>query len=191
MNSWVVNWSRALVGEAFHAVDVLFVDSRVVSNFWLVMLWSCFSLLFSRDWGYQCCVGYFRITAMTFALSMQIFTVTFPNKLKGGKIQKKPVFHLIEKAAIAIALGSGFQEMYLSIWWFMRQAKRSNVGFANIHEIFWNKRVLDFHSIASLKFLEELSASVFCDPGIYTADTHSSFLTSSQNSDLTPRFLFT
>ena len=53
---------------------------------------------------------------MTFALSMQIFTVTFPNKLKGGKIQKKPVFHLIEKAAIAIALGSGFQEMYLSIW---------------------------------------------------------------------------
>ena len=37
---------------------------------------------------------------------------------------------------------------------------------------FFETSVLNFHTIASLKFLEKLSASVFCVPGIYTANTH-------------------
>ena len=82
----------------------------------------------------------------------------------------------------------------------MREARRSNVGFKKILEIFWNKWVLNFHPIALLKFLEELSASVFCVPGMYAADTHifcdvnhthSSFAMSLQNYDLLLPLLFT
>ena len=56
------------------------------------------------------------------------------------------------------------------------------------------------HSIVSLKFLEKLSASVFCVPGMCAADTHifcdvhhthSSFAILLQNSDLIPPLLFT
>ena len=55
-------------------------------------------------------------------------------------------------------------------------------------------------SIVSLNFLEKLSASVFCVPGMCAADTHifcdvhhthSSFAILLQNSDLIPPLLFT
>ena len=65
------------------------------------------------------------------------------------------MFHLIEKVPVTKALGSGFQEIYLSIWWFMLKGKRSNVRFPNIFEIFWNNWVFNFHSVTSLKFLKK------------------------------------
>ena len=37
---------------------------------------------------------------------------------------------------------------------------------------FFETSVLNFPTIASLKFLEKLSASVLCVPGMYTDDTH-------------------
>ena len=82
----------------------------------------------------------------------------------------------------------------------MRETKWSNVVFPNILDIFWKKWLLNFHSIASLKFLEKLTVSVFCVPGIRAVDTHiscdvhrihSSFSTSLQNSDLIATSLFT
>ena len=77
--------------------------------------------------------------------------------------------------------------------------KRSNVGFLDILEIFWNKWVLNIHSIDLLKLLEKLSASVFCVPGMCAVDTHifcyvhhihSSFAISLQNSYLIPSLPF-
>ena len=68
---------------------------------------------FLKRLGYQCCVGHLNITTIAFVLSLYVFAVTFPSKLKGGKIQQISVFHLIEKASIARVLGSGFQEIYL------------------------------------------------------------------------------
>ena len=82
----------------------------------------------------------------------------------------------------------------------MREMKWCNVVFPNILDIFWKKWPLNIQSIASLKFLEKLSVSVFCVPGICAVDTHiscdvhyihSSFSVSLQNSDLITPSLFT
>lgn len=59
--------------------------------------------------------------------------------------------------------------MYLSIFWFIREAKRSSLGFLNIPEIFGKKWVLNFKSKTLLKFLEKLSDSAFYIPGMCAA----------------------
>ena len=46
------------------------------------------------------------------------------------------------------------------------------LGFQTYLKFSWNKWVLNFYSIASLKFLEKLSALVFYVPGVCAADTH-------------------
>ena len=100
----------------------------------------------------------------------------------------------------AKALGSGSKKYTYQSWWFMRETRRSKVGFRNILEIFWNKWVFSFHVIVSLKFLEKMSAQMFCVPETCAADTyifcvvhhtHSSFTVWLQISDLFPSLLFT
>lgn len=59
--------------------------------------------------------------------------------------------------------------MYLSIFWFIREAKRSSLGFLNISEIFGKKWELNFKSKTLLKFLEKLSDSAFYIPGMCAA----------------------
>ena len=59
--------------------------------------------------------------------------------------------------------------MYLSIFWFIREAKRSSLGFLNIPEIFGKKWELNFKSKTLLKFLEKLSDSAFYIPGMCAA----------------------
>ena len=51
MMSCVVNQSGALEGDAFDVVDDFLVDPRVGPGFFLMVLWSCFSSLFSRGLG--------------------------------------------------------------------------------------------------------------------------------------------
>ena len=51
MMFFVADRSGALVGEASDGVNELIVDPGVVPNFLLMVLWSCFLSLFSRDWG--------------------------------------------------------------------------------------------------------------------------------------------
>ena len=73
-----------------------------------------------------------------------------------------------------------------------------NVRFPNVYEIFSNKWTLSIYAVASLKFREKLSASVFYVPGKCTVDTHifcdvnqthSSFAILLQNPDLIPRIM--
>ena len=66
-----------------------------------------------------------------------------------------------------MTLGSGSQEIYSSIYWFMQNAKNSNVLFPKIRE--W---ALNLDSIASLKYREKLSVPVICVPRMCAADTH-------------------
>ena len=51
MMSCVVNQSGILESDAFDVVDDLLVDRRVGPGFVLMVLWSCFSSLFSRGLG--------------------------------------------------------------------------------------------------------------------------------------------
>ena len=64
-------------------------------------------------------------------------------------------------------------------------AKKYNIGFPSIHEIFWT-------SECSVSTQFPLSASVFCVPGMCAVyHTHSSFAIWLQNSDLISLLLFT
>ena len=51
IHKFVVNWTGTLVGKALDVVDERFLDHEVGPNFLLMVLWSCFLLLFSRGWG--------------------------------------------------------------------------------------------------------------------------------------------
>ena len=68
MMPYVVNRPGGLAGKTFDVMEGLFVDLGVVPNFLLMVSWSCSLSLFSRGWGYQCCVGHLGITTMTFVL---------------------------------------------------------------------------------------------------------------------------
>ena len=45
-------------------------------------------VVFLKRWGYQCCVGHLGIATIAFVLSLYIFAVTFPSKVKRGKYSK-------------------------------------------------------------------------------------------------------
>ena len=81
----VVNRLGVLVGEAFGVVGELFVDCGVVPNSFLMVIVIPF-VAFLKRLGYQCCVGHLGIITIAFVLSLPNFVVTFPSKLKRGKI---------------------------------------------------------------------------------------------------------
>ena len=80
-----------------------------------------------RARGNQFIVGHRGRTAVTVALSVLILWSTLPMMLKGGKQYACILDQLIEKASIATAPGSGFQETYVGSLWFIRDAKRSTL----------------------------------------------------------------
>ena len=53
-------------------------------------------------------MGHFGITTIAFVLSLYIFAVSFPSKLKRGMIKQNSVFHFIKKASTASALAVWF-----------------------------------------------------------------------------------
>ena len=100
----------------FH--DLIEIYSFATDNFLFIMLEKCFSIAkafvqwvnfcgswsctkffddgvmvmllvaFLKRFGYECCVDHLGITTIAFVLSLYIFAVTFPSKLKGGNIVK-------------------------------------------------------------------------------------------------------
>ena len=88
MMSCVVNRSEVLVGEAFGVVRELFLDpgSWGCLKFFADSVIVLFFVAFLKRLGYYCCVVHLGINTIAFVLSLCIFAVTFPSKLKGEKI---------------------------------------------------------------------------------------------------------
>ena len=78
----------------------------------------------------------------------------------------------MEKASIAIAIGSGFHETKFLICLFSKVAKRSIFGHPNLLAIEVNMSGFSIHSVLSLNFREAVSASVFSMPGIKADVSH-------------------
>jgi len=112
---------------------------------------------------------------MPVAWSSRIFFVTLVMILKGGNIYKVEQSQVRLKASIAVASGSGCQLTYLSICLLILLAKRSISGVYAISQIFLNKRGFSIHSVLSWKTLENLSAVVFCLPGMKAAEIQKIF----------------
>ena len=116
----------------------------------------------------QYCVVHLGIIMIPMLLSVIIFDMAAPTRLKGGNTYILWVFQLNIKVFTAMKYGSGIQKIYFSICLLRWVANRSTCGINwNLpHEIL-NNSWESIHSVLSLNTLYVLSAIVFCTPRIW------------------------
>ena len=114
------------------------------------------------------CVVHLGIIMIPMLLSVIIFDMAAPTRLKGGNTYILWVFQLNIKVFTAMKYGSGIQKIYFSICLLRWVANRSTCGINwNLpHEIL-NNLWESIHSVLSLNTLYVLSAIVFCTPRIW------------------------
>ena len=99
------------------------------------------------------------------AFSRQIFDVTFPRRLSGGKISLNCLPQPVKKASTALVSGSQDQETILKLCIYSG-SKKINFWVAKFIKNLINILGLSCHSVLLINFLENLSASILCFPGV-------------------------